>query len=136
MRNLLSLIFAALAVGACVGLGASAPPPIAGFEWMAVELDGRPAAGATFRLQQGRPVAGGATGCNIWSGEYRLADGRIALSDITTTRRACAEPLMRQEAAFLQLLGEVDRYSIGPDSTLTLAAPSGRTILLRRLEGP
>lgn len=44
------------------------------------------------------------SGCNTGNGSVRLADGRMALSPLATTRRACAEPLATFENRYFKLL--------------------------------
>lgn len=130
MRRPISFLCAALAATACANRGGAAAADIGGIEWVATDIAGEPAIGGkppTLRLLRDRTVAGGHAGCNIWSGAYRIERRRIALSDLTTTRRACAEPLMRQESAYLKLLSEANRYSATP-TTLMLTTPSGTSI--------
>ena len=133
MRRPISFICAALASSACANRDAAATD-IAGIEWVATDIGGDPVVAGkapTFRLLRGQALAGGQTGCNIWSADYRIGRHRIALGDVTATRRACAEPLTRQESAYLKLLGEANRYTAMP-STLMLTTPSGRSITFRR----
>lgn len=124
-------------LGACATGGGDDPAGIRGVEWNAVNIAGSDAASdtqPTLRLQRNGRVAGGSGGCNTWSAEYRLGPGTIELSDLTSTRRACPEPLMRQESTYLALLQRVDRYVVWPDGTLTLAAPGGRTVTFQPAE--
>jgi putative lipoprotein len=50
----------------------------------------------------------GSTGCNLLAGSYRLQRGKLTLSPLGTTRRACAEtPLAAEEQQLLQALASV-----------------------------
>jgi putative lipoprotein len=46
----------------------------------------------------------GDAGCNRFSGTLTRTDAGIELGPLATTRRACPEPVMRQEAALLMAL--------------------------------
>lgn len=65
---------------------------------------------------QVNPEAGtfvGSSGCNRYSGNFaNLGEGRMRLSDISATRIACPEHVMRDEATYLQLLRRCDHYSL------------------------
>ena len=138
MRRLVSISAATLLLGACAGWGGSPAAEIRGVDWQAVDIAGRAPVGptpVTLRLQRGRNLAGGESGCNIWSASYALARSTVSFSDVTSTRRACPEPQMRQETAYLSLLQEIDRYTVWADGSLTLSTPGGRTVTFRRLEG-
>jgi heat shock protein HslJ len=133
MRNLFIPLASLLLLAACAGREGDSG--IGGIEWTAVDIAGRAPVGErppTLRLQRGRALAGGEAGCNIWHGNYRLGRGTLAIDDIGSTRRFCPEPLLGQENTFLGLLGEVDRYTLWADGSLTLATAGGRTISFRR----
>jgi heat shock protein HslJ len=46
--------------------------------------------------------------------------------------KACEDPLMKQEQAFLGVLQGVERFEIRPDGTLVLHAADKRSITARR----
>lgn len=64
------------------------------------------------------PVTEGVTasGCNTFTGEYRLngAD-RIAITGIVATRPACEDDVMATESTYLGALGRVDRWATRQD---------------------
>lgn len=132
MHRIASFTAAAL-LSACATTGGEADR-IRGVEWRATDIAGQDPVGgapATLRLQRDRSLAGGSTGCNIWSADYRLGAGTVEITDLTSTRRACPEPLLEQERAYLSVLQQVDRYVLWPDGALTLAGPAGRTVTFR-----
>lgn len=132
---LLSFLAAIAAFPSACATGADGRSGIRGIEWHAVAIGDTGVGGdvpVTLRLQRDRGLAGGNSGCNVWSADYVLGRGTIALDDLTSTRRACPPPLLRQEQAYFALLQEADRWVLWPDGTLTLATPAGRSIAFRR----
>ena len=70
-------------------------------------------------MAEGARVAG-FTGCNNILGRYEPSGDRIRLSALATTRMACLdEEANRQEAAFVEALGQVDRFVVSGNA-LTL----------------
>lgn len=62
--------------------------------------------------EQGR--LSGSAGCNSYFGEVKIDPDQLTFSvgPLGTTRMACSEQVMTQEAAFLDLLGRVTRFAI------------------------
>jgi heat shock protein HslJ len=131
-----------LALAALVGLPGCAlmspeePPatPLAGTEWLLVELSGQalPAAGAgpraTLRIDGEPPRAIGNTGVNNFVGTAQLDGGDgLRFGPLATTRRAGAPEAMQLEQAYLAALGSVRRQRTGPGS-LELLDDGGRTV--------
>ncbi len=56
----------------------------------------------------------GYAGCNTFRGDYVTNGTELAIQDINATRTICTQPagIMEQEAAFLELLGDVEEYQI------------------------
>jgi heat shock protein HslJ len=115
--------------------GAAAGPvpgaPLENTDWKLLELGGRPvrasadAAGPDLRLDPAQKQAGGNAGCNRFFGPYELSGQSLRLGPLASTRRACLDPEMnRQEAAFLQALGDTRTWRITAD-TLVLAGEAG-----------
>jgi putative lipoprotein len=115
-----------------------APPPAAGVrlrdtEWSLVELDGRavppPVEGGrepVLVFQTDRSAVSAQGQCNRHSGTYETAAGEaddaagtITIALIGSTRMACPEPVMQDEAEFLASLGRVKTFAIEGE-TLTL----------------
>lgn len=84
------------------GVGDVRVPPLEGTEiTLAFSGDGR---------------TSGAGGCNRYFGSYESGEsGALSFGQIATTRMACPTEIMDQEKAFLQALGDMDRYEIDGD---------------------
>ena len=97
-------------------------PEIEDREWTLVELRGKPVessnASLSFRAEDS--VASGNASCNTFTGRYAIKNGqRIRFErNMAVTMMAC--PDMTIEAAFLEMLREVDNYAVGQDGTLSL----------------
>lgn len=60
---------------------------------------------------------GGFGGCNSFGGQYNLpavGSNRIEITDLVSTLMFCAEPegAMEQEAAFLEILNDANRFEV------------------------
>ena len=60
----------------------------------------------------------GSAGCNSYSTGHTIADGRLTLSALAWTERACLDPegAMDQEQTYLTALGAVDRLEADADA--------------------
>lgn len=74
---------------------------------------------ATLEIRDGHLVA--SSGCNTGRAAVSSVDGRMAVSPMATTRRACAEPLGAFEGRFFKLLNDRPYFRI-EDDVLILAA--------------
>jgi len=85
-----------------------------GKEWVLRKLDaddGTPTAGqATLIFESGK--VSGSTGCNWYQGSVSEGESATSLviGPLATTRMACPEPLMAQEHAFLERLGQAELF--------------------------
>ncbi len=68
------------------------------------------------------------TGCNDANGPYTQDGTSIAIGPISSTRKACQDPIATVETAYLAALSVVDT-AVGNDSTLLLRQSSGFTAL-------
>ena len=125
----LALILAVLAAGCASGARETASPAsgaLSNTYWKLTELDGRAVLDSPNRrephlrlMADGTRVAG-STGCNNILGRYEQDGDRIRFSALATTRMACLdEEANRQEGAFVEALGQVDRFMVSGDA-LTL----------------
>ncbi|MCC6626153.1 MAG: META domain-containing protein [Chloroflexi bacterium] len=57
----------------------------------------------------------GSAGCNRFNGNYTVTGSAIKIGALATTRMACPEPVMTQEAAFLAAMQNATVYSITGD---------------------
>jgi heat shock protein HslJ len=81
----------------------------------------------------------GYAGCNTWFARVDVGDaGRMAVSEIGTTRKSCHRDRMKIESEFLVILRSLDRWRMdgrnlvlrGDQATLVLS-PASRTATLR-----
>jgi heat shock protein HslJ len=66
----------------------------------------------------------GSAGCNSYSGKYSVDGTSMSIGALVTTRRACPEPVMVQEQAFLTALQASTQYELTADR-LTLRDDDG-----------
>jgi len=78
-------------------------------------------------LHAGTQHITGFAGCNHLRGRYTQRGTQLALSALASTRKACAQPQMRQEQRFIELLGAADAYRI---EGRTLSLLQGDTVRL------
>jgi heat shock protein HslJ len=79
---------------------------------------------AVFRLAR----VGGSSGCNTYEGTYTTNGTLAAIGPLSSTRMACAEDVMTQEAAFLSALQGVGRLERRAQA-ITLQDLSGTTLV-------
>ena len=95
-----------------------ADSPLAETYWKLVRLNGEPVTVAAGQREahlvlRGGPEArvAGSSGCNRVMGGYTLDGDRLRLSNLAGTRMACPDG-MAQEQAFLDALGQVERWQV------------------------
>jgi len=54
----------------------------------------------------------GNAGCNHWFASYQLDAQTLRFSEIGSTRKMCAEHIMKQEQHFLELLSQIERWDV------------------------
>jgi len=138
-RLLLVALSLVALVGACGGASATPKPSLGpielnGTSWRLISYlspDGTsytvPAAvtpGASFANGQFQ----GDTGCNQASGPYTQDGTSIAIGPIAATKKACQEPMLTVETAYLAALDAVD-IAVGNDSTLVMKSSKNFTTL-------
>lgn len=109
---------ATAASGATVRFVREPPPQLAGVNWKVTGLNNNRQAvvgvigesSITMSFKDGQ--VSGSAGCNTFRGTYATAGSQIQLGSLATTRRACAEPLMAQEHAFLAALASAVTWGI------------------------
>ena len=128
---MLRYFLAPIALLAAAGLAACATAPpsqdLTQEIWILAELNGSELlAGTTISAQFGEDgMVGGSSGCNSYSTTYEVSGNRLTFSDsVIATAMACENPIMAQEAAFLQVLSATARYQMG-DGTLTFLDGDG-----------
>lgn len=133
-------IAAALAACALAGCSSSSKPAttsLTGSLWQLGSFRGSggdpaPAAtggsAATLTFAKGARVAG-STGCNAFTGTYRLSASRLTISPELTTRTPCPNTeLQAQENAINRQLPQVRNYDV-TDDVLKLTGETGQTLL-------
>lgn len=70
----------------------------------------------------------GNAGCNHWFAGYQLEGQQLHFDSIGSTRKACAEHLMRQERHFLERLSQVERWDVSNIDQLRLWPVDGAAI--------
>ena len=117
-----------------------AAAPLEGTVWQLNQIKGAHAVSTqgltrpvTLRFESGR--MSGHSGCNNFSGGYRIEDGRLTVGPVASTQMACPEPGASVERAFHQALAGTLQYSIDGDA-LVLASASGATLEFDRQPPP
>jgi heat shock protein HslJ len=128
MRN--ALLLSLLAVSACAT--ASLGGRFDGRQLVAEAVNDVPVTGSrppTLRLSNGQVT--GSSGCNTFTGSYKLTQERLEFGPLATTRMACEPAVMEQEARFLSILAAARSYSRYGNGSLSIIAPDGRAIRFR-----
>ncbi len=84
----------------------------------------------TLQLDAQQQRAHGFAGCNQWFGSYQLNGNQLSISNIASTRKACAPSLMEQENRYLQALPQVERWDFSEHGQLQLWPAEGAPIRL------
>ena len=110
----------------------SAGDSLEGRKWMLESIGGTPVSGkgksAFINFDAAKQTAGGDTGCNLFGGSYTASGGKISITDVISTMRACIEDdRMTIERKFLDGLGDADRYEITGEKLQLFA---GKKLLL------
>lgn len=128
MRPVLCKLTAAAAAATALLAGG----PLAAGEWRIASLDGAPTEGDARIAFAPDGSFAGSTGCNLFQGAGRIAQGRLVIDGpVATTRMACpGAALTRQEDGILGLLGgEVDLAFDPFADTLVLSRGATRVAL-------
>ena len=73
----------------------------------------------------------GSTGCNRFTGSFKLDGNELLAESLAVTRMACPEPQAGYERDFLQILGEPCQVSFDAPGALVITSPAGKTITAR-----
>lgn len=129
----LGLAFCLLAASGCPSdkKQSAAKPSMAatnalvGTEWVLTDLGGTPAipgGQATLAFPESGRVAGSAS-CNRFTGTVEVVGTSLKFGPLAATRMACAdEAVNNQEAKYLRMLGDAERYE-STETSLTLFLP-------------
>jgi heat shock protein HslJ len=116
------------------GCGGDPAALLEGGEWAVFDMAGTTLADESHVTLEFGPEGRlhGRAPCNTFSAAYALSGEGLSVTAAATTRMACPEPLMAQEALFLSLLETVGSFDIDPAGALVLRSHDGRTITARR----
>ena len=97
-------------------------PPLAGPTWeLSAYNNGRAGVQSILANSDVNAVFGqdgrvtGSGGCNRYTGAYRAADGSLSIGPLASTRMACEQPVMEQEALFFKALESTTQYRFEND---------------------
>ncbi|MFL6374046.1 MAG: META domain-containing protein [Pyrinomonadaceae bacterium] len=128
MRILLTVLMLLSAMGAMAGMAAAQSLPAG--KWQLDEYKfgattEHPLKGvATTLLIKPNGNLGGNTGCNAYGGSYSGEKGKLAITDIISTMRACDEPTTTFERDFFNTLQSAASANV-KGSTLTIKDAKG-----------
>ncbi|MBK8177282.1 MAG: META domain-containing protein [Rhodospirillales bacterium] len=97
-------------------------------------IGGRPAIDSpqSMLIFQSTTLLVGDGGCNTFSGAIGIEGGRMLIGPLASTRRACDDAIMAQEAALLSALESVRSFQAN-EQVLLLFGPAGtQTVALSR----
>jgi heat shock protein HslJ/membrane-bound inhibitor of C-type lysozyme len=105
------------------GCGGAPGELLGGLTWAVVALNGQPVPdGVAPDLRfEGETVAGN-SGCNRFTGGFRLSGEGLTLGPLAMTRMACPEPQSATEQAMTAALAAVTRFDVTDDGGLILLA--------------
>lgn len=127
-------IFALALLGAC-STPVSKEPAIVGF-WRIEDVNSGGVIDSS-RLEMQFDAGGrvfGYAGCNTFTGQYTRNRAAIDIGPLASTRRACAEALMVQEARVLHSLDAATTIGSQADGAVVLSGPAPARLLLRRMD--
>ena len=102
--------------------------------WMVISIDGKdvvPDSRPTMVFETAGRVTGHAS-CNSYNATYKMSGEGLNFADLTSTKRACVEPLGEQENAMLAILRDAVRHGFGDDGALTIESKDGRKLTARK----
>jgi heat shock protein HslJ len=117
------------------GSFASPATDLANTNWSLVSINGQaPIAGRalTLNFRSGGQLVGD-SGCNGYGGHYQVNGSTIAISQLVSTLRACAEqPLNDREAAFQKALSAAAQFSLQGERLTFMDAGGGQVLVFQK----
>jgi heat shock protein HslJ len=113
----------------------TAASPLTANVWVLTSLAGKaPLKGTELTAEfTAKLRASGSAGCNRYTGTYKVLGSAIRILPLATTRKACAQPVERQETAFLKALSRARSFAVS-GGTLTLGSPGGQRLATFRAQ--
>lgn len=121
---------------ACTSSGAQQGGDLTGKVWALTELMGKaPLAGTGISAEfTADGTVAGSAGCNRYSGTYTVSGGNITFStQMAMTMMMCEQPVMDQESAYMQALGEAKTFAVNGDQ-LTLTGGDGTKLAVYKAQ--
>jgi heat shock protein HslJ len=79
----------------------------------------------------------GSGGCNRYFGSYELRGaGKLTIGPLASTRKACPEPIMRQESRFLGGLSNASMYRASEGGLEVGYDEGGTALIFERMQQP
>lgn len=125
------------------GCGGVPADLLLGAEWRVESIDGQklamqqrgPSLLFTADPEKNNGRVAGSSGCNRFTGRYRLTGESLQLGPLAGTRMACLSAEAAElERRYLAALEKVRGFEIAADGVLRLTGPDGGPILARRME--
>jgi heat shock protein HslJ len=112
--------------------GANRSDPLNGTAWTLTSIENSPPIGsAVLTVEFADGQIGGSSGCNSYSGSYKVQGGKITTDAIAMTLMACADPrLMEQEQTFLEYLQNTPTYKLSAGE-LQIIRSDGKVLTFR-----
>jgi heat shock protein HslJ len=128
------LIIFAIMLSACARSSPAGQPDLEGTTWVLKTYNqNHPIVGRQPTIQFEDGQVSGATGCNHYGGSYQVNGSAISIEALFWTEMACMEPegVMEQELAYLDLLGNAQRFEL-VDGVLTIFAGAQQTLAFEK----
>jgi heat shock protein HslJ len=103
-----------------------------GTAWTLISIDNSPPIGsAAVTVEFTGGQIGGSSGCNSFSGSYKVQGGKITTDAIAMTLMACADPrLMEQEQTYLGYLQNTPTFKISAGQ-LQIIRSDGKVLMFK-----
>ncbi len=138
---LLLILVASAAVASAARSATQSPPSLEGVRWVLVsfkDTQGKVASavpGADAYAEFASGTVTGSTGCNNYTAPYQVKGNSLTVGLTATTMKACADPIMAQEQAYLADLQAAATYKI-EGQQLSIADAKGVIVLTYKAETP
>jgi heat shock protein HslJ len=97
-------------------------------EWAPHAVPGEPRAALEFDGER----ASGFAGCNRFTGSYVLRQNRLTMDKLASTKRACPQPEMQFEDAFLRAIASLTLSHLQSTRLIALSAAGEKMVFLAR----
>ncbi|MFV0644714.1 MAG: META domain-containing protein [Sphingomonadaceae bacterium] len=108
--------------------------PLVGDPWRVEYINGAGVidnSNTTLQFAQGGRLSG-STGCNNYTGTYKVDGNALEISPLAVTERACAPAIGDQQNRFLSFMSNVHSYKVHDDGSLGLFTNDGRSLVATR----